>query len=59
MPVRLKVRYLTRMEKPCIGSSGNGTKASTVGAPPRPLVSGEQIPCQKAMSNIMASHSLP
>lgn len=43
MPVRLKVRYLTRVEKPCIGYSGNGMKASTVVAPPHPLVSGEQV----------------
>lgn len=43
MPVRLKVRYLTRMEKRCIGYSGNGTKASTAEAPLRLLVSGERV----------------
>ena len=43
MPVRLKAQYLTRMEKWCIGCSGNGTKASTAGAPPRPRVSGERV----------------
>lgn len=43
MPVRLKVWYWTRMERQCIGCLGNGTKASTVVAPPRPPVSGEQV----------------
>lgn len=43
MPVRLKVQCLTRMEKRCTGSSGNGTKASTAEALLRPLVSGERV----------------
>lgn len=43
MPVKLKAQYLTRMEKWCIGCSGNGMKASTVGDRPHPRVSGEQV----------------
>lgn len=41
--MRLKVRYLTRVEKRCIGYLGNGTKASTAVARPRLLVSGERV----------------
>ena len=41
--MRLKVQCLTRVEKQYIGSSGNGTRASTAAAPPHPLASGEQV----------------
>lgn len=58
MPMRLKAQCLTGVETQFIGCLGNGMKASTAVAPPLLLVYGEQIPCRKAMSNTMASHSL-
>lgn len=58
MPTRLKAQYLTEVGKQCIGSLGNGTKASIAVEPPHLFVSGEQIPCQKVLSNTMASRSL-
>ena len=41
--MRLKVQCLTRVENQYIGSLANGTRASTVVAPPHPLASGEQV----------------
>lgn len=43
MPMRLKVQYLTRVEKQCIGYLGNGMRASTAVVLPHPLVSGERV----------------
>ena len=43
MPMRLKVQYLTSVEKQCIGCLGNGMRASTAVALPHPLVSGERV----------------
>ena len=41
--MRLKVQCLTRVENQYIGFLANGTRASTVAAPPHPLASGEQV----------------
>lgn len=43
MPARSKARCLTGVETQCTGCSGNGTKASTAVAPPRPPASGERV----------------